>query len=524
MKKLFGISILLIYTILSASGIAQGQNQDRKMSFTVSMDQPASHYYQVEFRYDGITEEAVELKMPAWTPGYYMVLDLAKNVVGLEVKDGAGKPLPFRKTAKNTWTVQTSGIQSLIATYNVYATRASVADPYLAENRGFISPTGVFFHVGGKLSHPVMVTINPWKEWKQVSTGLDPVKGQANTFSAPDFDRLYDCPILVGNQEILSFEYKGIPHTIAIEKPGTCNREKLAADLKKIVEAGTSIIGEIPYKHYTFLIMEKGGGGLEHLNSMAVFADVSKYGEADRDRGLLGFFAHEYFHLYNIKTIRPVVLGPFDYDRECLTNMLWFSEGGTVYYQDMILNRAGFLSRDQYLEGAAKGIGSHENIMGSRFQSAAQSSWDTWMLFFNRAENSQSVSINYYNKGNTLCMLLDLKIREASQNVNSLDDVMRTLYQDFNKKRNRGFTDAEFREVCEKAAGCSLSEFFDYVYTTNPIDYGKYLAYAGLKIDLTPQEPAISYLNKTMNKRSFLISIAQNPTELQKKVLADWLK
>ena len=121
-------------------------------------------------------------------------------------------------------------------------------------------------------------------------------------------------------------------------------------------------------------------------------------------------------------------------------------------------------------------------------------------------------------------MLLDLKIREASQNVNSLDDVMRTLYQDFNKKRNRGFTDAEFREVCEKAAGCSLAEFFDYVYTTNPIDYAKYLGYAGLKIDLTPQEPAISYLNKTMNKKSFLISMAQNPTEMQKKVLEDWLK
>jgi len=524
MKRTSFLPVLLFLTLLSATGFASGQVNSSKMSFTVSMEQPASHYYHVEFRYDGITEDAVELKMPAWTPGYYMILDLARNVVGLAVKDANGIPLAFRKTAKNTWTIRTPGVKSLIATYYVYATRSSVADPYLSENRGFISPTGVFMHVGGKLNHPVTVTIKPYSGWKQVSTGLDPVPGVPNTFTAPDFDRLYDCPILVGNQELVTFEYQGIPHTIAIETPGSCNRKKLAADLKKIVEAGTAIIGEIPYKHYTFLIMEQGGGGLEHLNSMAVFADVSNYQGPEQEVGLLGFFAHEYFHLYNIKTIRPVVLGPFDYDRECLTNMLWFSEGGTVYYEEMILNRAGFLNRDAYLEGAGKAIGSHENIVGNRFQSAAQSSWDTWMLFFNRSENSRDVTINYYNKGNTLCMLLDLRIRHESQNVNSLDDVMRTLYQEYNKKRMRGFTDLEFREECERAAGCSLADFFDYVYTTNPIDYARYLAYAGLNIDLTPQEPAITHLDQSINKRSFRITSMDHPTEMQKAILSDWLK
>lgn len=524
MKKPIRTALIVPVSIILAAGFFSAHSQESRMSYTVSMDQPATHYYKVEFRYEGIAAESVDLKMPVWTPGYYMVLDLAKNVVEFNAKEEGGRDLAWEKSAKNTWHITTAGVRSLIASYYVFANRASVADPYLAENRGFISPTGVFMHVGGKLNHPVTVTVNPWSGWKQVSTGLDPVKGSVNTFTAPDFDRLYDCPILTGNQEILTFEDQGIPYSVAIEKPGNCDRVKFITDLKRIVQAGTAIIGDIPYKHYTFIIMDKGGGGLEHLNSMAVFADLSNYQGSDKDRGMQGFLAHEFFHLYNVKSIRPVVLGPFDYDRECITNMLWLSEGGTVYYEELILNRAGLITRDGFLESAGKTIGTHENIVGHEFQSVALSSRDTWMLFFNRNENSQFVTINYYNKGATLAMLLDLKIRHESGGKMSLDDVMRTLYQVYAKSMNRGFTDQEFRDVCEKAAGCSLAEFFNYVYTTESVDYAKYLGYAGLNIDLTPQEPAITHLDKSVNKRSFKISLKDNPEPMQKKVMEGWLK
>ena len=521
-KMLFTSVLLVCLVVPVLPGLSQVPAS--KMSYTVSMELPASHYYRVEFQYEGNTSESVDLKMPVWTPGYYMVLDLGKNVVDFSAADVSGRPVAWEKSAKNTWHLSTSGIKNLKVSYYVFANRASVAEPYLAENRGFISPTGIFMHVAGKLNHPVTVTVKPWSEWKQVSTGLDPVAGSPNTYTAPDFDRLYDCPILVGNQEVLSFECKGLPHTIAIEKPGNCNREKLVADLKRIVEASTAIIGDIPYKHYTFIMMDKGGGGLEHLNSMAVFADLGNYGNTDKDRGMQGFLAHEYFHLYNIKSIRPSVLGPFDYDRECITNMLWFSEGGTVYYEELILNRAGLLDRDGFLANAGKNIGSHENGTGHLFQSAAISSRDTWMLFFNRNENSQAVTINYYNKGATLCLLLDLKIRHESKNVNSLDDVMRTLYTVYNKEKKRGFTDQEFREACEKAAGCSLSDFFNLVYSTADIDYAQYLAYAGLKIDLAPQETTYTHLGKTVNKRNFTITTDESAGAPERKVLGDWLK
>jgi predicted metalloprotease with PDZ domain len=524
MKSAFSRLWILTAWVLILGTPAIAQKQAGTMSYTISMEQPSNHYYKVEFQYAGIASDAIDLKMPVWTPGYYMVLDLAKNVVGFSASDGSGKVLPFEKTAKNTWHITTSGIKTLNVTYYVFANRTSVAEPYLAEKRGFISPTGIFMHVAGKLDQPVTVTVKPYSGWKQISTGLDPVEGSKNTFFAPDFDRLYDCPILVGNQEVHTFECKGLPHTVAIEAPGNCNREQFIADLKKIIEAGTSIIGDIPYKHYTFMIMEKGGGGLEHLNSMAVFADVSNYQGAEKNTGLLGFFAHEYFHLYNVKSIRPLVLGPFDYDHECITNMLWLSEGGTSYYQDIILNRAGFTNTTAYLENASRNIGSHENGTGHQFQSVALSSRDTWMLFFNRNENSQFVTINYYNKGETLCMLLDLRIRHESKNVNSLDDVMRTLYQVYNKEKKRGFTDEEFIEACEKAAGCKLDDFFRYVYTTEEIDYSRYLGYAGLTVDLTPAGEPVTHLDKINTPKSFNIRLAENPSEDQKKVLSDWLR
>jgi predicted metalloprotease with PDZ domain len=240
--------------------------------------------------------------------------------------------------------------------------------------------------------------------------------------------------------------------------------------------------------------MGEGMGGLEHRNSQAVFSSGRWYGLSDPEgyKGWLAFLAHEYFHLFNVKTIRPVALGPFDYTRENYTNMLWFSEGVTVYYEYLILNRAGILNSEECLERLQNDIAAYENIPGHLFQSATMASFDSWIQFFNRSENASNTTISYYDKGSALGMLLDLKIRYETKNEKSLDDVMRTLYYDFYKRENRGFTDKEFRDVCEKTAGCSLNEIFEYASTTRNVDYSKYLAYAGLDIDTSSHiEPGI---------------------------------
>jgi predicted metalloprotease with PDZ domain len=483
-SKSFALISILSLLILPSWGSDLNKSSDTRIEYTVSMENPNNHYYHVSLTYSGLKEKSVELKLPVWTPGYYMIMDYARYVIEFKASDGSGRSLEWEKTSKNRWKIDTEKTAVLNINYDVFAFRTSVADSFLDDGRGFISPTGVFMYPAGHKDHPITVTIIPFEKFTAVSTGLDQVPGKQNTFYASDFDVLYDCPILAGTQEILTFETGGIPYTIAAENLGKIDRSKLTADLKKIVETSTSIIGEVPYRHYTFIMMNRGMGGLEHTNSMAVFTNRMDFNSPDISDGYLSFLAHEFFHLYNVKTIRPVALGPFDYDKENYTNMLWLSEGGTVYYEDLILNRAGFYSREEMFRELKSSITNYENIPGHLFQSVAQSSYDSWMLFFNRSENAANTTISYYDKGCAIAMLLDLKIRYESGSKKSLDDVMRTLYKVYYKEKKRGFTEKEFRDVCEKAAGTSLSEIFDvYIPTVQDIDYQKYLGYAGLSID-----------------------------------------
>ena len=501
MNKRYQVIIFCLAFLVAAS-FALGQKPEGTMAFTVSMEQPNTHYYHVVFRGEGMKDKTQDFKIPAWTPGYYQIMDYARNVLNFRAEDGAGNPLAWEKTAKNIWRVKSGKDASITVSYDVYAFNRSVADSYLDDERGFISPTGVFMHVAGRIQHPVTVTVRPYQNWTRVSTGLDPVEGRPNTFFAPDFDILYDCPILIGNQEILKFEVQGIPHVFAGVNLGALDRAKFTADLRRMVESAVALIGEIPYRHYTFLAIGPGGGGLEHLNSTALTFNASGLTSPAGYKRWLSFVSHEYFHHYNVKRIRPIALGPFDYDRENYTNLLWVSEGISVYYEDVILNRAGLLSRDEVLERFQSSIARFENGSGHLFQSATESSFDTWMKFFSRGGNTANTTISYYDKGAALGMLLDFKIRNETKNRKSLDDVMRTLYRKFYKEKKRGFTDQEFREVCESEAGGSLSEIFEYASTVKEIDYPRYFAYAGLDIDVQPREIAGAWFGAAAQDQS----------------------
>jgi predicted metalloprotease with PDZ domain len=494
-KRYFALISFLLILLLPSWISDKQKSTPTRIEYTVSMENPNNHYFHVSLIYSGLKEKSVELKLPVWTPGYYMIMDYAKYVIEFKASDGSGRILDWEKTSKNRWKINTEKTDVVNVSYDVFAFRTSVADSFLDDGRGFISPTGIFMHPAGQKDHEVTVTIKPYEKFTYVSTGLDPVPGNPNSFYAPDFDVLYDCPILAGNQEILTFNSGGIAYTIAAENLGNIDRSKLVEDFKKIVETATSLIGEVPYKHYTFIMMNRGMGGLEHTNSMAVFTNRMDFNSAELSDGWLSFIAHEFFHLYNVKTIRPVELGPFDYDEENYTTMLWFSEGVTSYYENLILNRAGFFTQEDVLREMKTSISNYENIPGHLFQSVAQSSFDSWMLFFNRSENASNTTISYYDKGCAIGMLLDLKIRYESNNKKSLDDVMRTLYQVYYTDKKRGFTDKEFREVCEKTAGSSLTEIFDeYIPTVKDIDYQKYLGYAGLSIDTNPVEAPGAWL------------------------------
>ena len=440
--------IIILTLILAVGSPVLAQGGPGAVEFAVSMDQPNTHYFHVVLRCGGLKGETQDFKLPAWTPGYYQIMDFARNVLNFAAADGAGRSLPWEKTAKNAWRVKRGRADLVVVSYDVYAFNRFCADSFLDDREAFITPTSVLMHPAGLLRRPAVLTVKPAAGWAKVSTGLDPVPGRPNTFSAPDFDTLYDSPILIGNQEVLDFEVRGIPHSFVGTGLGTFDRAAFVSDLTRIVEASAELMGELPYRRYVFISIGPGRGGLEHSNSTALAFDGKGLDTPEGRRRWLAFVCHEYFHLFNVKRIRPIALGPFDYDKENYTRMLWVSEGFTVYYEGLILNRAGLFTRADVLKQFQSSISGTENSPGRLFQSAEASSYDTWIQSFFRSGNAANTTISYYEKGDALGVLLDLAIRNASANRKSLDDVMRTLYRVYAKEKGRGFTDLEFRQAC----------------------------------------------------------------------------
>ncbi|WP_181163794.1 M61 family metallopeptidase [Pontibacter mangrovi] len=474
---------LLLLFLLSA--VAFGQGHASEMAYTVTMEKPASSVFHVSLSYRGAPQDSVDFKMPAWSPGYYQLLHYAQNLDNFQATAKGSKKLRWQKVDKNTWRVYTASNSDIQLAYDVKASTAFVAKNYLDATRGYIVPAGTFLHVKDQLNQPVTVTINPYKAWKDVVTGLDSLPGKQNQFTAPDFDVLYDSPFLIGNLERLTpFYVDGKPHRFVGYQLGEFDREQFWQDLQKVVETASGLVGDIPYEHYTFIGIGPGRGGIEHLNSTTVSFSGEEYGSRQGRLRLLSFLAHEYFHHYNAKRIRPVELGPFDYDRENRTNMLWVAEGGTSYYEYLILKRAGLMSTQEMLDALRGHLMAYENQPGRLYQSVTQASYNTWSDGpFGRTGDEINKTVSVYDKGPIMNLLLDFKIRHESGNKKSLDDVMRFLYREYYQKKGRGYTEEEFWQASESMAGTKLDEIRDYTSTVQPIDYQKYFRYAGLEID-----------------------------------------
>ncbi|KAA2238858.1 M61 family metallopeptidase [Chitinophaga agrisoli] len=479
--------------------------QAQQIAYTVTPVQADSPYFKVELSYSGSHTDSLEFHLPAWTPGYYQLMHYAAAVRNMHAQDGTGHSLTCRRSGENSWRLYTRGNTVFTLQYEVRATRPFVAANFLAADRGFISPAGMFLYPAGGIGHPVKLTIHPAAGWTQVATGLEPVKGQAYSYTAASFDELYDSPILMGQLETLpSFEVDGKLHSFVAYQPGNFDKAAFMQDLQGIVSVAAAIMRDLPYKHYTFLGIGPGRGGIEHLNSTAVGFDGSQLDKREERIRLYHFLAHEYFHHYNVKRIRPIELGPFDYEHGSKTRLLWLSEGFTVYYEYLVVRRAGFTTREEVLQALQKNIHAYESKPGHLLQSVADASYNTW---HDGPFGAGDSSISYYDKGPVLGAMLDLQIRHNTRNRYSLDDVMRALYREFYQQKGRGFTEAEFRATAEGIAGGSLAEWFDYVNTVKPPDYKRYFGYAGLDVD-----------------SNFAIRPRASMDTLQAAILKDWLR
>ena len=430
-----------------------------------------------------------------------MVREFARHVQDFAAADAAGQPLKWEKTNKDAWRVVTNGAREWHATYRVYANELSVRTSELNSSHAFWNNANLLMYLEGFLKSPSTVRVLAPDVWK-VATGLPMVLGQKNTFRAENFDILYDSPFEASNFKTLVFNVKGVPHRIVIDGEGNYDPERMRLDVQKIVETQVALMGEIPYRDYTFILhlRSNAGGGLEHLNSTALgyprFGFRVRSGEratsaapnasetTERDyRGFLSLMSHEFFHLWNVKRIRPDALGPFDYTQENYTKVLWVAEGITDYYADLALRRAGLITENEFLSATARSMWSLQNTPGRLEQTVEESSFDSWIKYYRQDENSINSQVSYYDKGALLGLLLDLEIRKRSQGAKSLDDVMRYLYAEFFKK-NRNYGPLDFQKACELMAGSSLEEFFNkYVRGAEELDYNAALEAAGLHLD-----------------------------------------
>ena len=505
---------LPVFTLLLCLGVI-AQAQTPTITYTLGMSQPWTHYYEVEVTFSGLpSQKTLDVNMPAWRTGRYVIFDFSGGVQEFSAVDARGSSLEWIKIDKDTWHIQTNGSKTVTARYKVFADEFSQRTRGLDDQGGFVDGTSVFMYVDQYRQVPVTLKVKPYKNW-HVTTGLERVKEGSNDFTSPSYDYLVDCPLFIGTQKDFDFEAGGKPHTLSVYGDGNYDSGKIIKDLKKIVELNKEFWGDLPYKRYVFLLQlsPNGGGGTEHINSTAMGTRPFIFQNPGSYRGFLGLVSHEYFHTWNVKQIRPHGISPYDWSKENYTRELWIAEGTTSYYGGLLLERAGYSTAASYVRGLAGQIRGNRMRPGNRIQPVSESSFDAWVKYWKGNRNSYNAESDYYDVGSDASMLIDLEIRNRSKNKHSLDDVMRAMYKRF-PWNGSGYTVDDFRKVCEEFAGGSFKQFFDdFIFGTKPLQWEKALAYAGL--DVTATEDSKPYLGVAAYDRgdrtSFYRVVAGSP-------------
>jgi predicted metalloprotease with PDZ domain len=320
-------------------------------------------------------------------------------------------------------------------------------------------------------------------EWKISITGLPAAAdGAANHYLAPDYDTLVDSPIVAGNPAVYEFEVDGKKHYLVNQgEGGIWDGPRSAQDVEKIVREASRFWGGLPYEKYVFFnLLTDSGGGLEHRNSCTLMASRWRASTREGYAGWLSLVGHEYFHAWNVKRLRPIELGPFDYENENYTQGLWIAEGFTDYYGPLLVRRAGLVTDGEYLREVSGGIRELQTTPGRLVQPVDAASYDAWIKLYRPDENTPNTAISYYTKGAIIAFVLDAKIRHLTNGAKTLDDVMRLAFQRFSGPK--GYTLEEFRKTVEEVAGTDLRDWWHKtVDTTDELDYTEALDVYGLR-------------------------------------------
>ena len=461
--------------------IQQYRRTDPQVDYTVTVKAGDRSAYFVELRIANAPNPS-RLVIPNWAPGAYRLMDSGMNIADLSASTAAGDALPVTRDSEIAWTVDTRGASAIVIRYS--AAVRDLVQWHRPNNRWFLRATSgivdgprTFVYLDGWKLIPAHVRFRLPAGWR-IATGLVPTT-DSTTYWAPSYDVLVDSPVLLGRFLSYHFTAAGVPHRAVLDLGGggqAAYAARVFVDmLRRIAETTIAIFGNAPYKDYTFIFVGGRGGGLEHLNSttIGVSADVL----ARNPAGAEGVSAHEFFHTWNVKRIRPAELGPFDYERPVRTLNLWVSEGITDYYTEVILARSGLNSAGDFARRMGDAIANHRGNAARLVVSPERASWTVW----DSPAVNDSYTISYYLQGQLLGFLLDLAIRDATDNAKSLDDVMRDLFD--RNAAERGFTSEDLRAAVRQAAGLDVEDFWRrYVSGTTEIPWDEYLKAAGWSV------------------------------------------
>ena len=454
------------------------------------------------------------LSLPVWIPGSYLVREFARHLQQLTGEQG-GRAIPLKQLDKSHWQADCDPAQALILHYQVYAFDTSVRSAWLDGQRGFFNGTSLFLQVHGQEHLPhgldLMAPERP-TSW-QAATGLPVVKTDRNGFGryqAADYDELVDSPVELGGFWSGSFQAGGLPHRFVVAgAPPSFDGDRLLADTQEICEAAVKFWHpgqtaeqarrSVPHRSYLFMLnaVDDGYGGLEHRNSTALICTrkdlprkknraIQEAAAATRGDGyttLLGLISHEYFHTWNVKQLRPAEFARYDYSRENYTELLWFFEGFTSYYDDLLLRRSGLIDDLTYLQLLGKTVNQVLQTPGRKLQSVAQSSFDAWVKYYRQDENTPNITVSYYSKGALVALCLDLTLRQEGRST--LDAVMQALWL---RCSGGPMTEADLAAVLQSLSGRSWSkELARWVHGTRELPLKPLLEGAGVTV---LEEPA----------------------------------
>ena len=463
-----------------------------------------AHLFQVTLTLE--RPEALQvLSLPVWIPGSYLVREFAKNLQQLRAHQG-GRALVIQQRDKQRWQVACDSAAPLVVEYVVYANDPSVRTASLNTERGFFNGTSLCLRPEGQADQrctidiiaPENVASNA--QW-ECATGLFDLKTDAAGFGlyqAADYDELVDCPVEMGSFWSAPFSAGGVSHRLVVAGAApTFDGKRLLADTRKICEAAIAFWhgkGKPPFKNYLFMLnaVHDGYGGLEHRNSTALIcarADLPRTSAPQTGDGyttLLGLISHEYFHTWNVKRLRPSEFTHYDYAQENYTELLWFFEGFTSYYDDLLLRRAGLIDDVTYLKLLTKAAHQVLQAPGRQVQTVAQASFDAWVKFYRQDENTPNATISYYTKGALVALCIDLTLRREGQST--LDDVMRALWQ---RCQGGPMAESDLRAVLQQLAGRSFDAEIDaWVHSTAELPLTELLAAHGVTLKGEAPQPA----------------------------------